>query len=1079
MSFKSNVGISAREFVFSEGGNDDLSGQTEETATATINACVDLVNALIPAPSITEESAINSTGAGTFTENIIIPDGCSFYATGVTNDALAGNAFELASFSAVELVSASTIASSASVFIIQNKTDSDLKLVDCICGGDNSIGIEVSGASSDIDLNINRIRLNADNCRGISNATTAAGVPDSYAVSNILLDGDDCTGISYAPIDTDTHTTLICGHIGSTGTQTGTIGLDILSGEFRATVNHIEASIAIGVSGGAVLDLSCRFVSGNIIVDSGGTLNCDIAQFTGTITNNGTIIGRIGTENFGVSSDEQIVEVSADYDILTSDDIVIGTGPLTATLPLLSTANKQVIVRSEIASGIVTVDGTSGETIDGDLNKFIRPGASITFSPSTSDWQVLSDNVAVDQAAGEVLQSDGAGNLKSGSAFVDATTNEWSFDESINVPSGSVKVGETLSISEGGSDLVVGNLLVDQMSFSVNSEFSESTGSAAPTYIDFGVSFTENIQLIDTTVITTNPLSFSLIESVVSPDLRLTDSVTFRANGVMTNVTMSIVDNTTGLALRYIPSKAAFEGREDGLTLLAGDSTFFFASNDADTATTFHFGFVPFVTSENQQLDFIVKGDNIDLLGNVSEVPYQTAEVHDGPPVELLTSIETFLEGSVIFADAGGALSQDNTNFFWNDTTNTLRIADELSLSHDGTDSNIVNALGDLFITNEDATGAICNVLGSETTGTEFQVVDSAGAKLFKVNGLGAVTFNDDLLSITNGGSIQMAAGRNILWDGGKLQIRHGGSNGFIENTTGDLRTSNSATTSKLIYQIGTDTSATAFEVQNSSAAALFVVTGDGVVNAVGDLALDSDIIHQNIAPAGTQSEIWLDDTNLIERFRIQHTDSGFGVMEMIGTSQLNFVNTDGSQWEFSMSGGQDENPFFEWFQQGTNGADVEIFITSRDPVNFTGITGSLALKADGTDSQLYVNQSAVDGNAWAKLVTESEIHATSRLGFAVTTNTAALGEAWIYACTDSSDARTLTISTSTIALGSTSSVFQFTVKDEFGGAGSAFITIDTEGAQTIDGLSSVQIKANYGDVTLYSDGSNLFTVGE
>lgn len=51
-------------------------------------------------------------------------------------------------------------------------------------------------------------------------------------------------------------------------------------------------------------------------------------------------------------------------------------------------------------------------------------------------------------------------------------------------------------------------------------------------------------------------------------------------------------------------------------------------------------------------------------------------------------------------------------------------------------------------------------------------------------------------------------------------------------------------------------------------------------------------------------------------------------------------------------------------------------------------------------------------------------------------------------------------------------------VKDEGGNAGSANITIDTEGSETIDGAASVTISTNYGYRNLYSDGSNWFIMG-
>ncbi|MEE9159954.1 MAG: hypothetical protein V3U60_16410 [Gammaproteobacteria bacterium] len=81
-----------------------------------------------------------------------------------------------------------------------------------------------------------------------------------------------------------------------------------------------------------------------------------------------------------------------------------------------------------------------------------------------------------------------------------------------------------------------------------------------------------------------------------------------------------------------------------------------------------------------------------------------------------------------------------------------------------------------------------------------------------------------------------------------------------------------------------------------------------------------------------------------------------------------------------------------------------------------------------------------------------------------------------IIGVTDTSVLRTITISTADITnistIGST-----IAIKDESGGAGTNAILIDTEGSETIDGLSDISIDVDFGGVILYSNGSNLFTL--
>ncbi len=70
----------------------------------------------------------------------------------------------------------------------------------------------------------------------------------------------------------------------------------------------------------------------------------------------------------------------------------------------------------------------------------------------------------------------------------------------------------------------------------------------------------------------------------------------------------------------------------------------------------------------------------------------------------------------------------------------------------------------------------------------------------------------------------------------------------------------------------------------------------------------------------------------------------------------------------------------------------------------------------------------------------------------------------------------TLTLTPSLLGLGSVSSVWSFTIKDEGGNAGLSPITVEGGGVN-IDGATSVQITTDYGSVTIYTNGSAYFTV--
>ena len=77
-----------------------------------------------------------------------------------------------------------------------------------------------------------------------------------------------------------------------------------------------------------------------------------------------------------------------------------------------------------------------------------------------------------------------------------------------------------------------------------------------------------------------------------------------------------------------------------------------------------------------------------------------------------------------------------------------------------------------------------------------------------------------------------------------------------------------------------------------------------------------------------------------------------------------------------------------------------------------------------------------------------------------------------IVGVTDTTAPRTITISSDDIGV----SGHLVTIKDESGGAGTNTIVVDTEGSETIDGVSSLSITVDFGTVSLYSNGSDLFT---
>ena len=91
--------------------------------------------------------------------------------------------------------------------------------------------------------------------------------------------------------------------------------------------------------------------------------------------------------------------------------------------------------------------------------------------------------------------------------------------------------------------------------------------------------------------------------------------------------------------------------------------------------------------------------------------------------------------------------------------------------------------------------------------------------------------------------------------------------------------------------------------------------------------------------------------------------------------------------------------------------------------------------------------------------------------------NTEALGNRRLYACVDTTSPRILTISDSTIALGSPSFPFFININDESDGAGTNNITAVCESGQTIDKQLSQAIEVDSGTLRLYANGTEVFSL--
>lgn len=247
---------------------------------------------------------------------------------------------------------------------------------------------------------------------------------------------------------------------------------------------------------------------------------------------------------------------------------------------------------------------------------------------------------------GQVVKYDEeSGTLVYSGATVNPNTGVWTFDKTIEVPAASVAVGEVVTLSEGSTELIISNNVNEIISTTVTSNL-EPSGALKPSYFNLGAEFTFTPQGNDSEVITTNPIMVTTTGMVVAPNVRQINQTIFRADAPMSNLVAEIRDQASGVVIKYIPSKAAWEAstpeerlENPGLDFIAGDNVIDYISKEPDSPGVFNLGVSPFRITQGQLSDITIKADTMSLKG-VSGIPYLSEMVQDGPEVSVLDENE-------------------------------------------------------------------------------------------------------------------------------------------------------------------------------------------------------------------------------------------------------------------------------------------------------------------------------------------------------------------------------------------------------------------------------------------------------
>lgn len=174
------------------------------------------------------------------------------------------------------------------------------------------------------------------------------------------------------------------------------------------------------------------------------------------------------------------------------------------------------------------------------------------------------------------------------------------------VESGSVKFGDVLLLSEAAGFLSISNLINDRQYTILDYYTPRTAASAVPTaFMGTAPAFSFVAQSDDTVNLTTDPLFFDY----TIQNTGRTYSLFMRAFAAMSNVRIKITQISNGVALKYVPSKEAWETEVGGLEWVIGDNTF-------------DFGDTPLIFTTGQQIRFEIRATTMALKGNASGIPY-------------------------------------------------------------------------------------------------------------------------------------------------------------------------------------------------------------------------------------------------------------------------------------------------------------------------------------------------------------------------------------------------------------------------------------------------------------------------
>lgn len=188
------------------------------------------------------------------------------------------------------------------------------------------------------------------------------------------------------------------------------------------------------------------------------------------------------------------------------------------------------------------------------------------------------------------------------------------------VESGSVDFGDVIRLSETASFLGLQNM-IDQKQYQILDYGVPRNGPSLPPFRFYLKEAEKRVEANSQSgsTLTANPLNFDYTTKLSSR----VNALIFNAANKMENVRICIRDKTSGVALKYYPSKSSWVTGQNGTVLDPGENVLDFG----DTALIFQAG---------TDISFEIVADNISLVGQ--DIPWFAGIVQEGSFIRIADS---------------------------------------------------------------------------------------------------------------------------------------------------------------------------------------------------------------------------------------------------------------------------------------------------------------------------------------------------------------------------------------------------------------------------------------------------------